>query len=170
MLCISFRGKTPTLKSGSRIAPTATIIGDVTVEKGASIWYGASVRGDLSAVSIGESSNVQDNAVIHTNDHFSVSIGNQVTIGHGAIIHGCTIENNCLIGMGAVLLDGCVIGEKSLVGAGALVTQGAIIPPGSLVVGSPARVKRPLTPEELAMLDTNYLEYVDLSEQLEETP
>ena len=170
MLCFPFRGKTPNVKSGSRTAPTATLIGDVTVEKGASVWYGAVVRGDMCPVHIGPSTNVQDNAVIHTDENCPVTIGKEVAIGHSAIIHGCTVGDNCLIGMGAILLNGCVIGEKCLVGAGALVTQNTIIPPGSLVVGSPAKVKRPLTAEELAMLDTNYLEYIELSEQLEETP
>jgi len=170
MLCHSFRGKSTELRSGVRLAPTATVIGNVTVEKGTSIWYGAVVRGDSNSIRIGHSTNVQDNVVIHTNGRFKVHIGKEVTIGHGTIVHGCTIEDNCLIGMGCILLDGCVIGEKSLVGAGSLVTQGTIIPPGSLVMGSPAKVKRPLTEEELAGLGVNYQEYMDLSEQLEEIP
>ena len=171
MLCIPFRGNAPLLKPGSRVAPNATLTGSVILEKGASVWFGAVIRGDLCQIHVGENSNLQDNVVVHTRQELPVSIGKQVSVGHSAILHGCTIGNNCLIGMGSILMDECVIGDKCLIGAGSLVTQGTIIPPGSLVMGSPAKVKRPLTQQELEMLDTNYLEYVELSrEHLPETP
>ena len=146
----SFQGKFPVCNPTARAAANATLLGDVTLDGEASVWFGAVLRGDEGSIHLGEGSNVQDNAVIHCDPAYPVSIGKDVTIGHGAIIHGCTIEDRCLIGMGAILLNGCVIGEGSLVAAGALVTQNAVIPPGSMVMGSPAKVPRPLRPEEAA--------------------
>ena len=111
-------------------------------------WFGAVLRGDEASITVGEAANIQDNAVVHCEPALPTVIGDGVTVGHGAILHGCTVEDGVLIGMGAILLNGCVIGKNSLVAAGALVTQNAVIPPESLVVGSPARVLRPLRPEE----------------------
>lgn len=171
MLCVSHDGKSPVLKPGSFTAPNATAVGDVRLEKDASLWYGAVARGDDNFIQIGEGSNVQDNAVIHTSEETPAVIGKKVTVGHGAILHGCTVGDLALIGMGAILLDGCVIGEKCIVGAGALVTGGTVIPPCSLVIGSPAKVKRPLTEKELESLETNCEVYVEHArEQLECTP
>ena len=146
----SYQDKSPVCAPTARAADNATVLGDVTLEAESNVWFGAVLRGDESSIHVGEGSNVQDNAVIHCDPTYPVSIGKDVTIGHGAIIHGCTIEDRCLIGMGAILLNGCVIGAGSLVAAGALVTQNAVIPPGSLVMGSPAKVTRPLRPEEAA--------------------
>lgn len=124
--------------------------GDVRLEDGVSIWYHAVVRGDRAAVRIGRGSNIQDNSVVHVDAGFPVEIGANVTVGHGAILHGCIIGSNSLIGMGAIVMNGCHIGRNCIVGAGALLTGGSIIPDNSLVVGSPGRVKRTLTEEEVA--------------------
>ena len=156
----------PQIDPAARVAENAVVVGDVTVEAGASLWYGAVLRGDEAPIRVGRDSNIQDNAVLHCDEDFPMTVGRVVTVGHGAILHGCTVEDGALIGMGAVLLNGCVIGADSLVAAGALVTQGAVIPPGSLVVGSPARVKRPLRPDELAGLAQDAGKYLRLSAEL----
>lgn len=145
------------------IAPSADVIGDVTLGPRASVWFNTTLRGDVNWIRIGEASNVQDNTVIHvTNRTAPTDIGARVTIGHGAIIHGCTIEDDVLIGMGAVILDHAVIGHDSIVGARALVTARTQVPPRSLVIGSPARVVRSLTDEEVASIRQyadNYVQY-----------
>ena len=156
----------PQIDPAARVAETAVVVGEVSVEAGASLWYGAVLRGDEAPIRVGRDSNIQDNAVLHCDEDFPMTVGRRVTVGHGAILHGCTVEDGALIGMGAVLLNGCVIGAGSLVAAGALVTQGAVIPPGSLVVGSPARVKRPLRPDELAGLAQDAEKYLRLSAEL----
>lgn len=148
----TFLRKQPRLGKDVYIAKTAVVIGDVTLGDNASVWYNATVRGDINRIEIGHHSNIQDNAVIHLADDFPCLIGNWVTVGHSAIVHACTVGDECLIGMGATILDGAVIGEQSVIGANALVTQGTVIPPGSMVMGSPAKVKRALTPEERAGL------------------
>lgn len=159
----SFLGADPHYDDSNFIAPSADVIGDVTLGRGVSIWYHATVRGDVNWIRIGEGSNVQDNAVVHvTHGTAPTQIGAYVTIGHGAIVHGCTIEDGVLVGMGAVILDHAVIGEGSLVGARALVTGGTQIPPRSLVVGVPAVVKRQLTDDEVRNVRSyaeNYLRY-----------
>lgn len=134
------------------IAPGARVIGRVRLDKGASVWFNAVLRGDNEPIVLGEDSNVQDNAVCHTDLGFPLTIGARCTIGHAAILHGCTVGDGSLIGMGATVLNGAVIGSSVLVGAGALVTEGKVIPDGVLVVGRPARVTRPLTAEEIAGL------------------
>lgn len=145
------------------IAPSAEVIGDVTLGENASIWFNATVRGDVNWIRIGPASNVQDNAVVHvTNRVAPTDIGAGVTIGHSAIVHGCTIEDNVLVGMGAIILDHAVIGRDSIVGARALVTARTQIPPRSLVLGAPAKVVRSLTDEEVASIRTyaeNYQHY-----------
>lgn len=147
---VKFGEKIPRLSPRSLVAENATAIGDVAVEENVSLWYGAVLRADQAPITVGQGSNIQDNAVVHVSPGFPATIGQNVTVGHGAIVHGATVEDECIIGMGAILLNGCVIGKGSLVAAGALVTQGKIIPPGCLVMGSPAKVVRELTPEELA--------------------
>lgn len=142
----------PKLGVGVYLARTAVVVGDVTLGDRSSVWFGAVLRGDINRISVGEGSNVQDNAVLHLADDYPCLVGDYVTIGHSAVIHACTIEDECLIGMGATVLDGAVVGARSIIGANALVTQRTRIPPGSLVVGSPAVVKRALTPEERAGL------------------
>ncbi|ADU50908.1 hexapeptide repeat-containing transferase [Thermaerobacter marianensis DSM 12885] len=141
---------TPRIAPTAYVAPGARVVGRVVLDEHSSIWFGAVLRGDLDEIRIGAGSNVQDNAVLHVNAGEPCWIGRDVTIGHGAIVHGCTIEDECLIGMGAVVLSRARIGRGSLVGAGAVVPEGKVIPPGSLVLGVPARVVRALTPEEQA--------------------
>lgn len=148
-----FYGRVPNLRPDTFVAPSADVIGDVTVGAECSIWYQAVLRGDVNWIRLGNRCNVQDGTVVHvTRGSCPTWIGDDVSIGHSAIIHGCTIHDRVLVGMGAVLMDDVEIGEECLIGARALVTQGTRIPPGSLVLGSPARVARPLTPEELALV------------------
>jgi carbonic anhydrase/acetyltransferase-like protein (isoleucine patch superfamily) len=128
------------------------VVGDVTLGDRSSVWYGAVLRGDINRIVVGHDSNVQDNAVLHLADDYPCLVGNWVTIGHSANVHACTIGDECLVGMGATVLDGAVVGEQCLIGAHALVTPGTVIPPGSMVLGSPAKVVRPLRPEERAGL------------------
>ena len=160
----SFLGRTPRFDATNYIAPTAAVIGDVTLGEGASIWFGASLRGDVHWIEVGAGSNVQDNATVHVSrGTHPCWIKERVTIGHNAVVHGCTIEDDVLIGMGAVVLDGAVIGEGSIVGAQALVTMNTIVPPRSLVLGSPARVVRELADEEVERNRANALHYVRMS-------
>lgn len=151
-------------KCGERtfIASNATIAGDVTLGDDVTVLFGAVLRADMAAITIGNRSNVQDNAVVHESLGRPVTIGSDVSIGHGAIIHGCTIEDDCLIGMGAIVLNGAVIGKGSLVAAGALVAEGKTIPPNSLVIGVPGKVVRELTAEETAGNLKNAATYVDI--------
>jgi len=145
-------GRTPDIARAAFVAPNATVIGDVTLGAGSSVWYGSVLRGDINSIVIGEGSNVQDGTIVHLADALGVIVGNHTTIGHAAIIHACTIGNECLIGMGATVLDGAQIGDRCIVGANALVTQRFVAPPGSMILGSPARVVRPLTDAEQAGL------------------
>lgn len=138
----------PRLGEGVFIARGATVVGDVTLGKGVSVWYGAVLRGDINRIVIGDGSNVQDNAVIHLADDYGAILGKYVTVGHSAIVHACQIGDECLIGMGATVLDGAEIGAQCLIGAGALVTPRTKVPPGSMVLGAPAKVVRALTNEE----------------------
>lgn len=132
------------------VAENATIRGDVTVGKGSSIFFGAVVRTELVPITIGEDTNIQDNCILHTDAGFPLSVGSGCTIGHGTILHGCTVGDNTLIGMGTTVLNGAVIGRDCIVGAGSLVPQGMVIPDGSMAFGSPAKIRRPLTEEEIA--------------------
>ena len=141
------------------IAEGAKIIGDVTIGEDSSVWYNAVIRGDSNSIVIGENTNVQDNAVMHTSHKHALQIGDNVTIGHGAIVHGCTVGNNVLIGMGAIILDGAVIEDNCIIGAGALVTQNKVVPEGSLALGNPAKVVRELTEEEKESILKNADEY-----------
>ncbi len=148
----TFLGKAPRLGRGVYIARGAVVLGDVSLGDGASVWYNAVLRGDINQIAVGDFSNIQDNAVLHLADDFPCLVGAYVTVGHSAIVHACTVGNECLIGMGATVLDGAVIGEQCIIGANALVTQGKQIPPGSMVLGSPAKVVRALSPEERASI------------------
>ena len=143
-----FLRRQPSLGLGCYLAKTAVVMGDVRLGEGVSVWYGAVLRGDINYIEVGASSNIQDNAVLHLADNFPCVLGHHVSVGHSAIVHACTVGNEVLVGMGAVVLDGAVVGDQCLIGARALVTQGMTIPPGSLVLGSPAKVVRPLTEEE----------------------
>lgn len=140
--------KTPQIHSTAFVAPGADVIGDVTLEEESSVWYQAVLRGDINRIVIGPRSNVQDGSVIHLADDYGVYVGEFVTVGHKAILHACTLADEVLVGMGAIILDGAEIGARCIIGAGALVTGGKKIPPGSLVLGSPAKVVRTLSIEE----------------------
>ena len=153
------------MSSQAKIHPSAVIMGDVRLADGVSVWPNATIRGDIAPVILGENSNVQDGAVLHVNHNLPTVIGRGVTIGHNATVHGCTIEDNVLIGMGAVILDGVVVGENSIIGAGAVVSPGTKVPPGSLVVGVPGQVKRPVRPEEIEHIKQNAEEYLKLAEE-----
>ncbi|MGC4072682.1 MAG: gamma carbonic anhydrase family protein [Nibricoccus sp.] len=140
--------KTPDTARANWVAANATVIGDVTLGPRSSVFYGAVLRGDIAQIVVGEGSNIQDNCVVHLADDLDAVIGAWCTIGHGAIIHACTIEDECLIGMGATVLDGARVGARSIVGAGAVVTPRTIIPAGSMVMGTPAKVVRALSDAE----------------------
>ncbi|MCI8284265.1 MAG: gamma carbonic anhydrase family protein [Firmicutes bacterium] len=137
------------------LAQGSVVVGDVTVGENVGIWYNAVIRGDANTVVIGDNSNIQDCCVIHANEDQPVRLGKNVSLGHGAIIHGAIIGDNVLVGMGAIVMDGAEVGENTLIAAGALVTKGTKIPPNSLVVGSPAKVRREITPEELEVVTGN---------------
>lgn len=143
----TYLDKKPTLGDGVFIAPSATVIGDVRLGAGSSVWYGAVLRGDINFISIGEGTNLQDGVIGHLADDFPLEVGNFVTIGHGAVIHACVIEDECLIGMNATVLDGAHVGRQSIVAAGAVVPQGMQVPEGSLVAGIPATTRKALSPE-----------------------
>ncbi len=148
----TFLRKQPSLGKGVYIAKGAVVLGDVTLGDYSSVWYNSVLRGDINRIVVGHHTNIQDNSVLHLSDDFPCLVGDYVTVGHAAILHACTIGDEVLVGMGAVILDGAVIGEQSLIGARALVTQGTQIPPGSLVLGAPAKVVRQLTPQERSEL------------------
>lgn len=143
------------------IAPGAVVLGDVEMKEDVSIWYHATVRGDKESIFIGRGSNIQDNCVVHTGAEYPVTIGENVTIGHSAVIHGCAIGDNSLIGMGAILMNGSVVGKNCIVGAGALVTEGMKIPDNSVAVGNPAKVVRRTTEEDIAANLRNAASYVE---------
>jgi carbonic anhydrase/acetyltransferase-like protein (isoleucine patch superfamily) len=157
-----YEGKSPRLGQRVFIAENATLIGDVVLGDDCSIWYGAVIRGDVHSIRIGARTNIQDNCVLHvTNDTHPIEIAEEVTIGHGAIVHGCAIARGALIGMGSRVLDGARVGELALIGAGALVSEGMEIPPRTLAVGVPAKVKRDLRMDEIARLEQSWRNYVD---------
>ena len=155
--------KEPVLGKDVFIAPTAVVIGDVTTGDDVSFWYHTVVRGDVNWIRIGRGTNIQDGSVLHvTTDRFPLNIADRVSVGHGAIVHGCTVEEDCLIGMGARILDGALIGAGSFVGAGALVTQGQVVPAGHLVMGVPAKVVRPVSDEEKERILNTAKHYIKL--------
>ena len=150
------------------LAPGSHVIGDVTIGENCGIWYNAVIRGVSNAIIIGKNTNIQDNAVLHLDGEQPMHIGDNVTIGHGAIIHGCTIGNNVLIGMGAIVLNGAVIEENCIIGAGALVTGGKQIPAGSMVYGNPAKVVRELSEDEIASINESAYHYVEAMKKCED--
>jgi carbonic anhydrase/acetyltransferase-like protein (isoleucine patch superfamily) len=151
----------PEIDASAYVADTATLIGKVTVEANASVWYGVTIRGDNERITIGTESNVQEGAVMHTDMGFPLVLGKGVTVGHMAMLHGCTVGDGALIGIGAVVLNGARIGKGCLVGAGALVTEGKEFPDNSLILGSPAKAVRTLTEEDLLRLQGNAASYVE---------
>jgi carbonic anhydrase/acetyltransferase-like protein (isoleucine patch superfamily) len=143
------------------VAPSASIIGKVRLGRGVGVWFGSVLRGDNELIDVGEGSNIQEHCVLHTDMGAPLTLGRGCTVGHRAILHGCVIGNHCLIGMGATILNHAIVGEGSLIGAHTLVTEGKSIPPCSLVMGSPAKVVRELTPEEVARLEASAAHYVE---------
>lgn len=168
MQIYSFKKCNPKIASSSYIAPTAVIIGNVEIKKKANIWFNTVVRGDVASIEIGENTNVQDLCMLHVSKNFSLSIGSNVTVGHSAILHGCTIGNGCLIGMGAKILDGVKVGKHCLVAAGSLVAPGKEFPAGSLIMGSPAKVVRALGSDEIEQISHHYLSYLENAENFRE--
>lgn len=145
------------------IADGAKIIGDVEIGNNSSIWYNAVVRADNHNIIIGKGTNIQDNAVLHVDKDDILKIGSNVTIGHSAIVHGCTIEDNCIIGMGSIIMNGSVIGKNCIIGAGALITERTVIPEGSIVIGSPGRVLRSVTSDEEVKISQSAIHYMELA-------
>jgi carbonic anhydrase/acetyltransferase-like protein (isoleucine patch superfamily) len=162
----SFQGIKPTIPDSCFIEETAVVVGDVTMGESCSVWFHAVIRGDVNSIRIGARTNVQDLTVLHvTHDTHPLMIGSDVTIGHHVVLHGCTIEDRVLVGMGSIIMDGAVIGEDSVVGAGALVTEGVVVPPKSLVLGSPAKVKRTVSEKELAWIKESAQNYVNYAQK-----
>jgi carbonic anhydrase/acetyltransferase-like protein (isoleucine patch superfamily) len=159
----AFNGDSPTVHESAFIAPTASVIGNATMAENSSAFYGVSVRADTAAISVGAGSNLQDNVVLHADPDYPCTVGARVSVGHSAVVHGCTVEDDCLIGMSATILNGAVIGAGSLVAAGAVVLEGTIVPPRSLVAGVPAKVRRELTDEEFEGVKSNASHYQDLA-------
>jgi len=159
-------GKSPRLAESVWVAESAVVVGDVEIGPDSSIWFGAIVRGDVNAIRIGARTNVQDYTVLHvTSRTHPTVIGDDVTLGHRVTLHGCTVHDRCLIGIGAVVMDGAVVGEDSMVGAGSLVPPGMAVPPRMLALGSPARLKRQLTQEEVGFFRTSAASYVGYADQ-----
>ncbi|HEY3423118.1 MAG TPA: gamma carbonic anhydrase family protein [Methanocellaceae archaeon] len=153
----------PAISSTAFVAETAVLLGDVVIKEKASVWYGAVLRGDKGRITVSEKANVQDNAVLHSGPGEDVFIGEGVTIGHGAIVHGCSIGSYSLVGMGAIVLSKATVGEHCIIGAGAVVKEGDTIPAGSLVVGVPGKAVKQLTAEQIKSIEDNADEYVELS-------
>lgn len=160
---LAFDGQHPHLADGAWAAPNATLIGAVHLAEGANVWYSAVLRGDGDTITVGRDSNIQDGCVLHADPGFPATIGDGVTVGHRAVVHGCTVEDHCLIGMSATLLNGCRVGQGSLVAAGTVLLEGTDIPPGSLVAGTPGKVRRALTTDEQAALRLSAEHYVQLA-------
>jgi carbonic anhydrase/acetyltransferase-like protein (isoleucine patch superfamily) len=158
-----FLGRSPSIDATAFVSPLAYVAGDVHLGSHASVWPFCSLRADLAPIRVGANSNIQDGAIVHVDNDLPAVIGEWVTVGHKAIIHACTIQDDVLVGMGAVILDGASVGHHSIIGANATVTGGAIIPPGSLVLGSPAKIKRTLTTDEQASIRAWAERYVKLS-------
>jgi carbonic anhydrase/acetyltransferase-like protein (isoleucine patch superfamily) len=162
-LNLPFGETSPAIPDSAWVAPNATLIGAVTLGERASVFYGAVLRADVDTITIGDDTNLQDNVTMHCDSGVPARIGARVSVGHGAILHGCTVEDDCLIGMGATVLNGAVIGTGSLVAAGAVVLEGTVVPPGSLVAGVPGKVRRELTDDERAGIRRNADHYLEIS-------
>ncbi len=163
-----FQGKIPLIGKDVFIAPSADVIGEVSIGEHSSIWFGAVLRGDVNAITIGKNSSIQDGCVVHVthftkedkSDGFATTVGDNVTVGHHVTLHGCKVEDACLIGMGSIILDGAIIGKESIVAAGSLVTRNKVFPPRSMIMGNPAKVVRELTPQEVDSLYLSAQNYV----------
>jgi len=162
-IIVPFNGVSPTVAASAWVAPNATLAGAVTLGERASVFYGAVLRGDMDSITIGDDTNLQDNVTVHVDTGVPTVVGARVSVGHAAVLHGCTIEDDCLIGMSATVLNRAVIGTGSLVAAGSVVLEDTVIPPRSLVAGVPAKVRRAITDEEFAKIQRNYRSYLELS-------
>jgi carbonic anhydrase/acetyltransferase-like protein (isoleucine patch superfamily) len=166
MTLIKFDDKFPRIDPSAFIAENATIIGDVEIGEGSSVWFGSVLRGDVNYIRIGKRTNIQDHTIIHVNTGMHPTVlEDEITVGHAVVLHGCYVESGCLIGISSTLLDGVRISRDSLVAAGSLVTPNTVIPPRSLVMGSPARIKRELTDDEVSGIHRNWQSYVELSQK-----
>ncbi len=165
-----YKDKSPKIDESAYIAPTAVLIGAVTLGKNSSVWFNAVLRGDLNSIVVGSDSNIQDGCLLHVTHELPVIIEDRVTIGHGAVVHGCHIESDCLIAMGAVILDGAHIGQGSLIAAGAVVSPNTKIPPKSLVMGVPAKVVRQMSEEDLNRTKFNWQHYVEYGRIYKQLP
>lgn len=163
---IRYKGKAPQVGERVFLAEGACLVGDVSIGDDSSVFYNAVLRGDLAEIKIGKRTNIQDNVCIHVSTGVGVSIGDEVTIGHGAVLHGCTIEDNVLVGMGAIIMDGALVMKNCIIGAGALVTAGKNFPEGSLVMGAPAQIIRALTADEIKNVKTGVEHYLDAKDEL----
>ncbi|MFW9831649.1 MAG: gamma carbonic anhydrase family protein [Candidatus Thorarchaeota archaeon] len=171
MSIISYQGKYPDIAPDAYISPRASVIGSATIGARSSVWEHAVIRADYNTITIGNDSSIQDNCTVHCDLRFPTIIGNRVTLGHNSVAHGCTIEDNVLVGIGAIILNNTEIGHHSIVGAGSIITPGKKIPPQSLVIGVPGKVVRSLTSSDLSELDSNWKVYVELSRRyLSELP
>ena len=167
----AYRGVYPKVAATAYVDPSAQVIGDVVIGERASVWPNVTIRGDVNYIRIGDESNVQDNSVLHVeHDIYPCIIGNRVTVGHAVVLHGCVIEDDCLIGIGAIVLNGAKVGAGSVIAAGALVTERMEVPSGSMVMGMPAKVKRPLTAEERERFRENAQNYVQYRETYRQEP
>ncbi len=163
-MIMTLRGKTPQISTEAFTAETAAVIGDVSIGRDSSVWFGAVIRGDNSPITVGEGTSIQDNAVLHTEPGHPLRVGNNVTVGHGAVVHCSAVGDNTLVGMGAILLDGAVIGKNCIIGAGAVVKENAVVPDGTMMVGVPAKPVRTLSPEQVAFMEQTS-PYVALSKE-----
>ena len=161
-MLVSFEGKLPQVAADAFVAPTAALIGDVVVEERASVWFGAVLRGDFGSVHVGAGSSVQDNSVVHASEELATRIGREVTVGHGSLLEGCTIEDNVVIGMGSIVLQGARVGRGSMLAAGSVVTEGQQIPAGVLAAGVPAKVKKEISGEAQAWVEHAAAKYQSL--------
>jgi carbonic anhydrase/acetyltransferase-like protein (isoleucine patch superfamily) len=158
----TYKGNWPQIAPTAFIETSAQVIGDVQIGEHSSVWFNCVIRGDVHYIRVGHSTNIQDGTVIHvTNGRFPTEIGNHVTIGHGVMIHGCTIKDRSLVGIGSIILDNAIIGEESFIAAGSLVTPGTVIPPRSMVMGSPAKVRREVTESEIKLINRHWQNYIE---------
>lgn len=165
-LILPYQGTLPTIDSECFIAPNATVIGDVVIGKGTNVWFNVVIRGDVHEIRIGERTNIQDGTIVHvTSGKFGTYVGSDITIGHGAVLHACTLEDGCFIGMGATILDGAVVESGAMVAAGAVVTPGKRVKSGELWAGNPAKMMRELKPEDVAFFPKSAENYVKLAAQ-----
>ena len=167
-MILAYEGRTPRIAPTAFIAPTATVIGDVTIGDEASVWFGAVLRGDVGRIEVGPRANIQDNAVLHSTDRVPTVVGEGVTVGHGAVLEGCTIHRGALVGMNVVVLHDAVVGEDALIAAGSVVTDGTQIPPRTVAAGAPCRVRKPLSGSSAAWIARAAGAYVGLSRRYKE--